>query len=587
MSVIKFILLFVLSLFMTNILLGCAASFSQKPSAKSAEKNTANNQPHPAVHEKIRKTIVQPNQELSKELLYELLLAEFALQRSNYQLAYDKYYNAAKKTGDSRLAKKATRVSLFAKNEAQTFKAVKLWSELEPDNIDVQQILASTLIKKRQDEKAIIYLHKIISLSSDFEDGISRVINILDTIKEQDRVIRIFTQISEPHKEKIVIKLYWAKISLKYGDFKNTEKYLHEILAAKPDYLKALIVQVELLKKQKKNHQAIQALEKIIQNYPENKVLRLELIRLLVENKSYKKGFEQVQILADSELAPEVLFTISLLSIEMDQLDAAKQYLERLYTYKLYANEAAYFIAQLEAERKDYAQAEQWFKKVKHGKYTFEAYLGLVVAYSQQQKFEQAFKLLEHSNTNSNKQSIDVLQIKAEVYSQAKKYKKAYEIYTEALDLAPDNSDLRYGRAMLAEKFDRIDLLEQDLLIIIKANPQDNQALNALGYTLTEKTNRYQEAYQYIEQALEINPEDVATLDSMGWILHKLGKNKEAVKYLRKAYDKDPDPEIAAHLGEVLWSLGQTNEAKSIWLQALKKDPEHQVLLSTTTRYLK
>jgi len=463
MRFIKFILFFMLSLFIM-VLSGCSAGLSHHQSEQSVEKIASTTQnPHQTA-----KKIEQPKQNLSKELLYDLILAEFALQRSDYKLAFDKYYNTAKQTGDSRLAKKATRVSLFAKNDRQTFQSVNLWSELEPENIDVQQILASSLIKKRLDEKAISHFHKIVSLSDDFNNGIARVVNILDTIKEQERVVKIYTQISEPYKEKLIIKLYWAKIALKYGDFDNVEKYLNDVFSIRPDYLKALIVQVELLKKQKNKGQAIVVLQKIVNKHPENKALRLELIRLLVDNQSYKEGFEQVKILASAELAPEILFTISLLSIEMDKLDAAKQYLMRLHAYKLYANEAAYFIAQLEIGRKDYQQAEQWFKKVRHGKYTFEAYLGLVAAYSQQEKFEQALKLLEHSNANSNKQNIDVLQIKAEIYSQTKKYKTAYDIYTQALEIAPDNSDLRYGRAMLAEKFDRIDLLEKDLLTNIK-----------------------------------------------------------------------------------------------------------------------
>ncbi len=140
---------------------------------------------------------------------------------------------------------------------------------------------------------------------------------------------------------------------------------------------------------------------------------------------------------------------------------------------------------------------------------------------------------------------------------------------------------------MLAEKFDRIDLLEKDLHAILAENPKDNQALNALGYTLADRTDRYQEALQYIERALKINPEDIATLDSMGWVLHKLGRNEEALSYLKKAYDKDNDPEIAAHYGEVLWVLGKTEQARAIWHKALKKYPQHEVLVGATIRYLK
>ncbi len=308
---------------------------------------------------------------------------------------------------------------------------------------------------------------------------------------------------------------------------------------------------------------------------------------MLVAQKQVKKADRQIKHLASMDINPEVIFAISLLAIEINQLDDAKKYLERLYKYRLYASEAAYFIAQLEASRENYAEAETWFKRVKQGRYTFEAYLGLAIVYSQQEKFDQAFKLLDHSQAGNSKQSLEILQIKAEVYAQAKNYKKAYEIYTQALKIAPNNHDLLYGRAMLDEKFDRIDLLEKDLHAILAENPKDNQALNALGYTLADRTDRYQEALQYIERALKIDPEDIATLDSMGWVLHKLGRNEEALSYLKKAYDKDNDPEIAAHYGEVLWVLGKTEQARAIWHKALKKHPQHEVLVGTTRRYLK
>jgi tetratricopeptide (TPR) repeat protein len=529
----------------------------------------------------------QPAQALTSELLYDLMVAELALQRNDYALAFDKYYEAAKATRDGRLAKKATRVTLFSKDDAQTFKAVKLWSEIQPENIDVQQIYASSLISQKQDSQAVIYLQKVISLSDSFESGFKRAITIIDTIEEQQRAVRIFNQISAGHTNTPLIKLYQAKLAFKFVDYPATEKYLNEVLAVQPDYLDALLLKVDLLKKQNRELQAIQSLEKILQKLPKNKGLRLELARLLVKNKQYEQALEQIKRLAENDLAPEVLFAISLLAIEMDKMDDAKQYLERLHDYRLYASESAYFIGQLEAGRKNYAEAEVWFKQVRNGKYTFEAYLGLVMVYAQQKKFEQAFKLLEHSSGANTKQSTEFLQIKAEVYAQAENYTKAYDIYTEALALAPDNHDIRYGRAMLAEKFGRIDLLEKDLHTILAANPKDNQALNALGYTLADRTTRYKEARQYIERALKINPEDVATLDSMGWVLYKMGEHAEALNYLKKAYDKNPDSEIAAHYGEVLWVAGQTKKAKSIWNKALKNDPEHRVLIGIMTRYLK
>ena len=529
----------------------------------------------------------QPPQELTPELLYDLMLAEIALQRDDYALAFEKYYEAAKQTRDSRLAKKATRVTLYSKDDAQTFKAVKLWSEIQPENIDVQQIYASSLISQGQDEQALLYLQKVIKLSDSFDQGFKRAYTIIETVDDQKRADWLFIRLTRNHMHEPVVLLYQAKLAFKFVDYPATEKYLNELLSIKAEYLDALILKVELLKKQNRELQAVQVLEKILHKLPDNTSLRLELARILVKNKHYKQAEKQIEILAKKELQPEVLFAISLLSIEMEQLDAAREYLVRLHAHRLYASEAAYFIGQLEAGRENYSAAEEWFKRVKNGKYTFEAYLGLVMVYSRQEKFEQAFSLLEHYSTSNDKQSTEILQIKAEVYAQAKQYDRAYEIYTEAVKLAPGNPDILYGRAMLAEKFDRIDLLEKDLHTILAANPRDSQALNALGYTLADRTDRYQEARKYIERALVINPEDVATLDSMGWVLYKMGEHAEALKYLQKAYAKEPDPEIAAHYGEVLWVAGQTQKARSVWDKALKKDPQHRVLIGTTSRYLK
>ncbi|MCP3852832.1 MAG: tetratricopeptide repeat protein [Gammaproteobacteria bacterium] len=526
-------------------------------------------------------------QELTPELLYDLMLAEIALQRNDYSLAFNKYYEAAKQTRDSRLAKKATRVTLFSKNDEQTFKAVKLWSEIQPDNIDVQQIYASSLISQNQDTLALVALKKVIELSDNFAKGFERSLAIIETIEEQERAEQFFAGLAQGHENDVQIKFYQAKLAFKFVDYPSTEKYLNQVLTVNPEHLESLILKVELLKKQNKEPQAIQTLQQVLTKLPDNTATRLELARLLVKAKKEKQALYQIETLAKKELAPEVLFAISLLAIEINKLDEARLYLERLHAHRLYASESAYFIGQLEAGRENYAEAEGWFKRVSNGKYTFEAYLGLVMVYSQQNKFDEAFKLLEHSSAVNNKQSTEILQIKAEVYAKAKNYTKAYEIYTQAIKQAPNNHDVLYGRAMLAEKFDRIDLLEKDLHTILAANPKDNQALNALGYTLADRTERYDEALQYIQRALDINPEDVATLDSMGWVLYKMGRNNDALKYLKKAYEKDPDPEIAAHYGEVLWVAGQTQKAKLIWDKALKIDPEHRILVGTRTRYLK
>ncbi len=138
---------------------------------------------------------------------------------------------------------------------------------------------------------------------------------------------------------------------------------------------------------------------------------------------------------------------------------------------------------------------------------------------------------------------------------------------------------------MAAEKIDRLDILERDLRDILAVDPQNAHALNALGYTLADRTDRHQEALGYIEQALALLPDDGAVLDSMGWVQYRLGNHAKALEYLRRAYQQHPDAEIAAHLSEVLWVTGQREEAMRIWRDASNKEPDNPHLLRVQNQF--
>ena len=138
---------------------------------------------------------------------------------------------------------------------------------------------------------------------------------------------------------------------------------------------------------------------------------------------------------------------------------------------------------------------------------------------------------------------------------------------------------------MLAEKMDMLNIVEEDLRAILAKEPDNSQALNALGYTLADRTDRYQEAYDLIKHALSLEPNSYYFLDSMGWVLYRLGRHEEAINYLRKAMALTQDPEVAAHLGEVLWVDGDKKEAKKVWETALKQTPEDSKLIDVIKRF--
>jgi tetratricopeptide (TPR) repeat protein len=188
--------------------------------------------------------------------------------------------------------------------------------------------------------------------------------------------------------------------------------------------------------------------------------------------------------------------------------------------------------------------------------------------------------------SQSNTSLVRIYLAEGELLRSVEKYAEAMEVYNTALGIIPGNNDLLYARALTAESVDRIDILEADLRAVLKTQPDNAPALNALGFTLADQTNRYDEAYKLIKRAIEIMPEDAAVIDSFGWVHYRMGNYDEAVRLLRRALSRFPDSEIAAHLGEVLWVSGNQQEAKVIWQKALKISPNDPLIEGVMQRFI-
>jgi tetratricopeptide (TPR) repeat protein len=174
--------------------------------------------------------------------------------------------------------------------------------------------------------------------------------------------------------------------------------------------------------------------------------------------------------------------------------------------------------------------------------------------------------------------------VEGEILRGASRFDEAVRVYNTGLAEMPDDLNLLYGRAMIEEKLDQIDLMEKDLRKIIEREPNNAEALNALGYTLADRTDRYQEALGYIERALKLKPDSRFVIDSMGWVQYRLGNNKEALDYLRRALDMNQDPEVAAHLIEVLWATGDKDGARDVYRRALQAAPDKAVIENVMRR---
>jgi len=217
-----------------------------------------------------------------------------------------------------------------------------------------------------------------------------------------------------------------------------------------------------------------------------------------------------------------------------------------------------------------------------------EQYVQAQIRYAQvlarQGKLDDARAHLQQAAAKSSPQRIQLVLAEAQLLRDANQPKAAFDLVGQALDRVPNNPDLLYDYAMLAEKIERVDVLESSLRKLIEIRPEHAHAYNALGYSLADRNQRLPEARELIEKALKLAPDDSFIIDSMGWVLYRQGKLKDSLGYLRRAYAGRPDPEIAAHLGEVLWALGERSEAERVWGDAARDSPDNETLANTIKR---
>jgi len=247
--------------------------------------------------------------------------------------------------------------------------------------------------------------------------------------------------------------------------------------------------------------------------------------------------------------------------------------------------EVYFELGRVEEARGDYAKARAWYERVHAGDRFLDAQTRVGAMLARQGDLAGMAAHFDRLRQDNPDNAVILFLAQGNVLRQEKRYQEAFELLTEALQQYPSDHELLYARALIAERVDRLDLLEQDLKFLIAADPDHGHALNALGYTLADRTDRYQEAYEYLQRAIVLLPEDAAVLDSMGWIYYRLGRHEQSLDYLRRAYEREPDAEIAAHLSEVLWVTGRRDEALAIWRRALEKDPDSEYLRRFKERF--
>ncbi|MGB1272597.1 MAG: tetratricopeptide repeat protein, partial [Endozoicomonas sp.] len=292
-------------------------------------------------------------------------------------------------------------------------------------------------------------------------------------------------------------------------------------------------------------------------------------------------------LLEQSPHDSEIVLSLALITMENAMEPEAEQYFMQLLSLGQRKNTANYYLGRLKEKQQQYGAARDYYQAVGQGKEFMAAQVALAQMLARQGKLNEALVLIDEAKTRNPARVESLYLLEGELLVNDGQLKKALGLFDKAIKSSPKSVNLLYSRAMLQEKLDNLPALENDLRKILEIKPENVAALNALGYTLADRTDRYREAEKLILKAYSFNQDDPAILDSMGWVQYRLGNYESAVKYLRMAYDKFPDAEIAAHLGEVIWVMGNREEARSLWGQALKNSPDSWILKDTMDRFEK
>ena len=527
-----------------------------------------------------------PFNELTDNILYEFLLAEIAGQRGNVAMSAEAYADLAKRTRDPRVARRATEVAIYARQTDTAIESAKVWHETDPGSARALQLLAGLLVNASRLEEARTYLQKLLTLpGANPAEGFLQLGRTVTNVQDRAGVLRLMQTLAADYPKLPQARYAVAQAAFNAGEDVLALSEVLEVQNLRPDWEPAVLLEVQVLQR-KSADEALKRLARHLEKFPNSRDIRLNYARALLTDKRFPAARAEFQkLLDDFPTNTEVIFAVALLSMQLQDYRLAEDNLRRLldldYRDK---NQIRLYLGQIAEEQDKVSEALRWYAEVDRGDQFIPAQIRYANLLSKQGKLEDAREHLKKLGSASAQQRVQLILAEAQLLRDARREKEAFQLVEQALGSQPDQPELLYDHAMLAERIDRLDILESSLRKLIAIRPDHAHAYNALGYSLADRSLRLPEARELIEKALKLAPDDFFIIDSMGWVLYRMGNLPEALKHLRKAYAGRADAEIGAHLGEVLWMAGERAEAEKVWREVSEKNPKNETLLKTLQR---
>ncbi|MCU7842641.1 MAG: tetratricopeptide repeat protein [Candidatus Thiodiazotropha sp. (ex Monitilora ramsayi)] len=521
----------------------------------------------------------------SPTLIYNTLASEIAAQRGESDLAFDYAYKAALETRSPTSAERATSLGLQANRPQQALKGAQLWVEIAPNSLKAHQISAILNTRLQNLPATIRHLQRVVDIANNNgQSGYLQAAAISEKAASAPQALAIMQQLI-PTESNNPDALYALALTASRAKQMNLAlEYVDRSLRLDPKATNALILKAHALIASNKREEGIEFLAEAVKTFPDNTTLRNAYARTLVDLNDTERALAQYQILYEQQPEnPDTLYALGILSLQLERLEDAKGHLTKLVDRRQRNNEASYYLGVISEEQKAWENALDWYSRVEGDKQA-DAQVRIAKILADSGSLDEAREILQRLRVNQSHHHLKFYLIEAELLREHQEYDAAHEVYTKAMELFEDNTELLYARGLNAADMNRVDLLERDLRKILTTQPDHADALNALGYTLADKTDRLAEAKGYIERANAMKPNNPAILDSLGWVEFRMGNLQKALDYLEQAAALSQDAEIASHLGEVLWQLGQRDQARSVWKAATDREPDNRFILPVMQR---
>lgn len=558
------------------------------------------------------------NSALDAPLFYQLLIGEIELRAGEAGTAYQVMLDAARRSRDEQLFKRAVEIALQARAGDQALSAAKAWRIAAPDSAEPLRYQVQLLMALNRVPEVAEPLRELLAQTPVVEQPglISSLPRFFQRSTDRKQVVDLFEQVLAPYLEangtRASARVALARAWLAAGDSGKALALARRAQVDDPSFPGPALLALELLPAQTEA-------QRIVENYlnqpKAEPAVRLAYVRVLSGAQRYADAARQLEIVTQAQPEqPGPWLTLGALQLELRQPQQAQASLERFISLRQAASSAPaaaasgaasegtddddtpgadaqgdlvqawLLMAQAAEQRGDLTAAEAWLARIDSPQRALEVQARRAMLVARQGRLTEARAMIQAIPERSPDDARAKLLAESQMLRDVKQWQAAHDVLAAATARQPEDATLLYEQAMMAEKLNKPAEMEQLLRRVIKLKPDHAHAYNALGYALADRNQRLPEARDLIAKALALSPGDPFITDSLGWVEFRLGNREEALRLLRSAYNARPDPEIAAHLGEVLWAQGEREEAMRLWRDAQQRDSSNEVLRETLAR---